>query len=570
MFSMDWATSAREGFAVRRERDISIPLRGGMTLDCDIVRPDRAGRFPVILGVHAYPKSDQFTDLMPEGLSMARGHMEAGDSAFFARRGYAHVVANIRGTGGSGGYFGNIDARSVADIAEALEWIASQPWSTGRVAMTGVSYFSLVSQRVAALKPPSLRCIWAPFGWNDAYRDRYYHGGIFGYGFMRGWLKTVDNLRLSQEDAAAVNNSETRERIERAKADPEIAAIPFLMDILQNPAAGSNPLMVEVITRPFVDEYWRERSVDFTTPIDVPATLGGCWGIYGLHLPGAFRAFEHWRGPRRLLVGPPVYLDRPVYQYQYDQLRWFDLWLKDNDTGILADAPVQLFIDGSGNWKDARQWPVPETRWTPFYLHDGGLLSEREPFRGADASSFEDAPQAHGELRFATPPMVEETEICGPIALKLYASTSDREILWFATLFAIDPAGSERLLTRGWLRGSQRRTDPQASRPWQPHNSHRTREPLVPNEVTEFDIEVRPYGLVLKPGYRLALRLKCADDEAPKDALQWIAQGHVSRPFASTITVHHSPEFPSCLLLPVTRGNRIGTYMSGGMVGPPG
>jgi hypothetical protein len=99
---------------------------------------------------------------------------------------------------------------------------------------------------------------------------------------------------------------------------------------------------------------------------------------------------------------------------------------------------------------------------------------------------------------------------------------------------------------------------------------HQSREPLVPGEVHQFDIEIRPYALLLKPGYRLALRLKCADDEAPRDALQWIAQGHVSRPVASSITIHHSPEFPSALFLPITRGNRIGTYMSGGVVGPPG
>lgn len=69
--------------------------------------------------------------------------------------------------------------------------------------------------------------------------------------------------------------------------------------------------MTEIIVRPLIDDYWRERAIDFTAPIDVPATLGGCWGIYGLHLPGAFRAFEHWAGPKRMLIGPPVYLDRP-------------------------------------------------------------------------------------------------------------------------------------------------------------------------------------------------------------------------------------------------------------------
>jgi predicted acyl esterase len=567
MFSTRWSVSAREGHQVLHDRDVRIPLSNGIVLDCDIVRPDRAGRFPVILGVHAYPKADQFTDLMPEGLSMARGHMEAGDSAFFARRGYVHVVANIRGTGQSTGFFGNLDSQSIADIAEAVEWLARQPWANGRVAMTGVSYFSLVAQRVAALNPPSLKCIWAPYGWNDAYRDRYYHGGIFGYGFMRGWLKTVDNLRLSPEDTQAVRMPEMRERIARALADPEIASVPFLADILGAPDKGSNPIMTQVITRPLVDDYWRERSVDFTTPVKVPATLGACWGIFGLHLPGAFRAWENWDAPKRLLVGPPIYLDRPVYQYQFDQLRWFDLWLKDNDTGILDEPAVQLFIDGFGGWNDGRQWPPEEAHWTPFYLHGGGLLSEREPFRGPDTSSLEDAPGAHGELRFATPPMVEDTEICGPIALKLFASTTDDDILWFASLFEIDPGGNARLLTRGWLRGSQRRLDPQASNPWQPQHLHAAREPLTPREVTEFDIEMRPYGLLLKRGYRLALRLKCADDEKPGNALEWIAQGHISRPVAATVTIHHSAEYPSGLLLPVTRGNRVGTFMSGGVLG---
>jgi hypothetical protein len=88
--------------------------------------------------------------------------------------------------------------------------------------------------------------------------------------------------------------------------------------------------------------------------------------------------------------------------------------------------------------------------------------------------------------------------------------------------------------------------------------------------VTEFDIEIRPYGLSLRPGCRLALRLKCADDEEPTDVLQWIAQGHIRRPVASTVTVHHNPEFPSCLFLPITRGNRVGTYMSGGVLGKGG
>jgi predicted acyl esterase len=565
LLSLNWSLSQPQG-GVTHEREMRIPLSDGITLHCAVTRPSAPGRYPVLLGVHAYSMADQFTDLMPEGMSHKRGHMEAGDSVFFARRGYAHAVVNIRGTGKSEGVFGNLDRRAIADIAEVVEWLAARPWANGRVGMTGVSYFSIVSQRVAALAPPSLRCVWAPYGWNDAYRDRYYHGGILSYGFMRGWLRNVAGMEMGEVRLALVRSPDMRCVIEELRADPEIAAVPFLAECLAAPESGTNPLMVEILAHRFDGPFWRERSIDFDKPVTVPATLGGCWGIYGLHLPGAFRGFENWRGPKRMLIGPPVYLDRPVYQYQYDQLRWFDHWLKDNDTGMLDEAPVQTFIDRSGEWKDAANWPLPETRWTPFHLHDGGILSEREPFRGSGTTSFEDAPGARGEARFVTPPMVETTEICGPIALKLYASTADKELLIFASLLEVAPDGAERLLTRGWLRGTQRRLDKGKTKPWQPYHAHLEREPLVPREVTEFDVEIRPYGIVLTPGYRLALRIKCADDEAPQHDLQWIAQGHLHRPVASIVTIHHSLEYPSQLLLPITRGNRIGTFFSGGQV----
>lgn len=565
MLSLNWSLSQPHG-GVTHEREIRVPLSDGITLHCALTRPSSPGRYPVLLGVHAYSMADQFTDLMPEGMSHRRGHMEAGDSVFFARRGYAHAVVNVRGTGKSQGVFGNLDQRAIADIAEVVEWLASQPWANGRVGMTGVSYFSIVSQRVAALAPPSLRCIWAPYGWNDAYRDRYYHGGILSYGFMRGWLRNVAGMEMGEERLALMRSPAMRCAIGELRADPEIASVPFLAECLAAPETGTNPLMVEILAHRLDGPFWRERSVDFAKSIDVPATLGGCWGIYGLHLPGAFRGFENWRGSRRMLIGPPVYLDRPVYQYQYDQLRWFDHWLKGNDTGMLDEPSVQTFIDNTGEWRDSESWPLKRTRFTPFHLHDGGLLSEREPFRGSDTTSFEDAPGARGEARFVTPPMVEATEICGPIAFKLFASTTDSELLIFASLIEIALDGTERLLTRGWLRGTQRRLEPAKSKTWQPFHTHRLREPLMQGEVTEFDVEMRPYGILLKPGYRLALRIKCADDEAPRHDLQWIAQGHLHRPVASTVTIHHSLEYPSHLLLPITRGNRIGTYFSGGQV----
>ena len=126
--------------------------------------------------------------LVPIGFDFTRGSLEAGDFNFYARRGYAFVVMNVRGTGFSDGHFGNYDARSIQDIYEAIEWIARQPWCDGQVAMNGVSFFSIVDKRVAALKPPHLKTIFSPYGWTDAYRDRFYHGGILSYGLLTQWV----------------------------------------------------------------------------------------------------------------------------------------------------------------------------------------------------------------------------------------------------------------------------------------------------------------------------------------------------------------------------------------------
>jgi predicted acyl esterase len=164
--------------------------------------------------------------------------------------------------------------------------------------------------------------------------------------------------------------------------------------------------------------------------------------------------------------------------------------------------------------------------------------------------------------------MVENTEICGPIVLNLYASTTDTDVLWFISLWHTAADGSENLLTRGWLRGSQRRLDPAASKPWQPVHLHTRKEPLQPDRIYEFNIEIRPYGILLKAGERIGIKIKSADEDVPKDNLELIGIGHVSRKTLAEISVQHNAEHPSHLLLPITKGNRIGTFISGGKLPP--
>jgi predicted acyl esterase len=338
--------------------------------------------------------------------------------------------------------------------------------------------------------------------------------------------------------------------------------VPELVEFLKNPDEGNNPVIVDMLLNPLDGPYWEERRVKYET-IKVPAYIGACWGIYGLHLPAAFRSWENLKVPKKMIIGPPIYLDRPVYQLQYESLRWFDYWLKGIETQIMSEPPIRLFVMGTNDWKEANEWPLPETKWTAFYLHDNGLLSEREHWPNEGFTSFEDSPWGRGSLEFCSPKLVENTEIIGPIVLNLYASTTDDEVLWFISLREVDSQGNERILTRGWLRGTHREVDPKRSKLWEPFHPHTKSEPLIPDKIYEYKIPIVPTGNFFKAGSIIKLKIACIDDP-PKHPLETVATGHLWRQSASRISIYHNADYPSYLLLPITKGNILGAFISGG------
>jgi predicted acyl esterase len=568
MYTIQSQTSPRQ-YEPLFGRNVSIPVRAGFDIDAHIVRPDAPGRFPAIVSIHPFENDRQFEPIIPKAINSQDVVLEGGDFNFYVRRGYVIVMCNARGTGRSGGEFEHMGNGLIEDYYDVIEWVARQPWCSGKVASFGTSYFSMTAKRVAELKPPSLTTVFAPFGVTDQYRQAIFQGGIFAFVFHQFWLKKLSNLRVSKAWRERIGHDEFNRRVAIALKDPEISIHPQLVNVLESPDEGGNMLIVEYILNQLDTDLYKDKSPSYTTSLDIPGYFGGCWGMHMLHLPGDIESFERWSGPKRLTIGPPYYLDRPVYQYQEESLRWFDHWLKGIDTGIMNDPPVRLFIQNSGEWKSANQWPLPETRWIEFYLHRDGLLSEHELWPDEDSSGFVESPTEHGSLVFRTPPMVENTEICGPLALNLFASTTDTEVLWFVTLFQEFGEGTEQILTRGWLRGSQRQVDPARSKPWQPYHPHDRREPLAAGQVYEFNIAIVATGVLLKAGMRLGLRIKATDRDAQAaDFLDNHAYGHLWRETTASITVMHNNRYPSHLLVPVTRGNLLGTFMSGGKMPP--
>ncbi len=110
--------------------------------------------------------------------------------------------------------------------------------------------------------------------------------------------------------------------------------------------------------------------------------------------------------PKKMVIGPPFYLDRPFFQLQFEALRWFDQWLKGIDTGFMEEPPVKLFVMGSNRWKKSNEWPLPETKWTSLFLHEGELLSEHEHWPYEAQVSYEDSPWVRGHVDYYSSPLV--------------------------------------------------------------------------------------------------------------------------------------------------------------------
>jgi len=249
MLTQNWKTSERK-YRLREERDFTIPASDGTKLNSYLYRPDAEGKFPVILGVCAYSLDDQIAPIMPVGTGGIRGHMEAGDPNFYVSRGYVHVIMNVRGTGKSESFYDFLGRQETRDIYDAIEWLAKQPWCNGNVGMFSPSYFAMSQKRVAALNPPSLKCIFAMYGMTDVYRDLDYHGGILHHNFRPRWIPKLANLRSKNRMKEKLGEEEYRQRIQAALEDPEVAAIPALVEALKEPDKGRNAWIVEPLLFP--------------------------------------------------------------------------------------------------------------------------------------------------------------------------------------------------------------------------------------------------------------------------------------------------------------------------------
>jgi putative CocE/NonD family hydrolase len=182
--------------------DMPIEMDDGIVLRADVYRSCGEGRYPVILSCGPYGKGlafqegypDQWRLMVAEHPDVAAGssnryqNWEACDPEKWVPDGYACVRVDSRGTGRSPGYIDHFSPRETRDLYECIEWAAAQPWSNGKVGLSGISYLAMNQWQVATLQPPHLTAMISWEGAADFYRDGTHHGGMLST-FWDNWYR---------------------------------------------------------------------------------------------------------------------------------------------------------------------------------------------------------------------------------------------------------------------------------------------------------------------------------------------------------------------------------------------
>ncbi len=513
----------RDGMQI--DWDAPIPMDDGVILRCDVFRPPRAGRYPVIMSYGPYAKGLSMQEAYKsawlritasapevlEGSSNKYQNWELFDPERWVPLDYVLVRVDSRGAGRSPGYLETWSPREARDIAICVDWCGVQPWSTGKVGLHGISYYSMNQWQSAPLRPKHLAALAIWEGSSDYYRELCRHGGILS-DFYASWFP--------RQVTAVQHGVGDRGRHSAVTGEPVAGPDTLSEDELKKNRADCDG---DALRHRLIDDYHRARLPKFED-IDTPLLSAANWGGMGLHPRGNFEGFMRAGSRHKWLeVHGDTHFTLFYADYGQDlQRRFFDFFLKGLDNGWDRQPRVLLNVRHPGERfvpRAENEWPLARTRWTRFYLHPDGGLAPQAPEAGA-ALTYETTGDG---LTFSTPPLEAPLEITGPVAAKLFVSSDTTDADLFLVLRVFDPQGKEVVFVGsndprtpvglGWLRASHRKIDPDESTPWRPWHTHDEEWPLTPGVAVELDVEIWPTCIVVPKGYRLALSVRGRDYE---------------------------------------------------------
>ncbi len=374
---------ARDVDSLRAVRQIDyewIELRDGARLAARIWLPDdaAASSLPGIL------------EAVPYRLSDGMATRDVLIHPWWAARGYGCVRVDLRGSGESDGVLDDEYApQEQEDLLEVIAWIARQPWCSGAVGMTGISWGGFNSLQLAARRPPALKAIITLMSTDDRYADDvHYKGGCLMGTDLLHWSSCMLHWQCQPPHEVAVG---ARWR-----------------DLWRLRLEHNEPWVHTWLAHQRRDDYWKHGSVcENYAAIEVPVYAVGGWADgYTNAVP---RLLEGLRGPRKGLIGPWGHgfphcaAPGPAIGFLQESLRWWDHWLKGRDTGIMDEpmlrvwmqeslAPSGQIADRPGRWVGEDRWPSPRLEPRSWRMDADGVLRDAAGASRADP----EAAAAHG------------------------------------------------------------------------------------------------------------------------------------------------------------------------------
>jgi putative CocE/NonD family hydrolase len=574
---------SRPEFEVTLDKSVMVRMRDGTKLATDVYRPAAGAKFPVVLIRTPYGKD-----------------MLELKARFYARRGYVFAVQDCRGRFASEGTW-NPFFNEPDDGYDTVEWLAAQPWSSGKVGMIGGSYLGWVQWWAAREAPPHLVTIIPNVAPPDPYFNMPYEYGSF---FLLGAIWWADVLEqkatadLTGKAMSAVNSKEYWKLLRHLP----------VIDLDKKVLGKKNRYWREWIAHPDNDAYWDRASFldhlgKFTAPVyhqsgwfdgdgigtklnylamarsgtAIQKLVLGPWG----HTDAAAR-----RGPNDTDFGPNAIVD-----LEGSYLRWLDRWLKGIENGIEKEPLVALFVMNTNRWLTGNAYPLPETKFTKLYLSSGGAANTSKgdgrlgfdvPAAGsppdgytydpgdptpdprfyvspedsagkkkADTVSVEaqrgSALAYYGKidderkdiLVYETAPLSDSLVVVGPVSAVLYASSSAKDTDFFVRLSEIDGKGRVFPLVHGTIRARYRES---FSKPTL----------LSPGEICEYRLDLWQTGITIEKGSRLRVEVASAAFPTFSRNLNTGTHNETERKFvAAAQKIYHDAKHPSHVLLPV-------------------
>ncbi len=496
---------------IAAEKDVPVKMRDGVTLYIDVFRPVTEEKVPVIISWSPYGKDNNtrptYENLfkvigIPDSKLSGLQKFEGSDPAYWCNHGYAVCNPDTRGITKSEGEIFMIGSHEAKDGYDLIEWLASQEWCNGKVALSGTSYLAFSQWFIASEQPPHLAAINPEEGLSDAYRDLVSRGGITDIGFTQ---------RIQ------INHVHEGEPVQAEDVATEGLAYPF----------ANHPV-------------WQDKtakSEKITCPVYVVASYSNT-----LHTMGTFRAWraipdgQKWLRIHDSQEWPDFYTPEHIE----DRRKFFDHFLKGINNGWENTPVVRYSLhDFEGNNQtsiESETFPPREVEYRKLYLD--GRTQELLDDKTSNESSVKYATEGPVTLASFLYTFDKRTEIVGYPKLKLWVEAEGHDDMdVYVGLHKLDKNGNmvqqftipnhcaknydltdkgASILrykgSTGRLRVSMRHLDETKSTDEIPYHTFDRSEKLSAGEIVSIEIDMYPTGIIMYPGEQLRLVVSATDE----------------------------------------------------------